>query len=557
MIGMYNANAQDAEKTVTITCSGSGKTQEEAKQNALRSAIEQAFGTFISSKTEVLNDNIVSDQITSVASGNIKSFSIESEIKLPTETWSVTIKSIVSINKLINFAESKGFNTELKGGLFAMNIKQKILNEESEPKAILNILPVVHELMQNAFDYKVTTLTPTAEASNNNLWNIELKVQGFANKNMIACSEYFLKTLQALSLSKEEVTDYLKINKNVYILFVNHLGKQYPIYLRNKLSIRLIERVTELNKFYATNFTVKEKKLGQVMNFLPLPDFSFDAYEPVPKQNKIKSVGNYFFFGNDNGHHEGLVLDYDYSGRCIVNSGYYPHTNLLFYAPENQHLEDTFAYDISRSYLTKKYTIQFLKIGDLGCSMSSTYQYKLNEIENIEGFDIVSNGNVLPFKRNGLLFKDSLNNEFVLSIIQPEEGPPSNSRRDLKNCYRPTDTIPVYNVRYNLANLEDLKTQYILGEKNWRLPTWEEGKAIFKFIYTYGLYTFWDIQAAGRYYYFLTMDKEKKTDVFRIMTEEEINESPSERWESNFKLLLKENQPPKLYPILVKTNELP
>jgi hypothetical protein len=48
--------AQDADKTVTIIVSGSGKTQDDAKQNALRSAIEQAFGTFISAKTEILND---------------------------------------------------------------------------------------------------------------------------------------------------------------------------------------------------------------------------------------------------------------------------------------------------------------------------------------------------------------------------------------------------------------------------------------------------------------------------------------------------------------------
>jgi hypothetical protein len=47
----FTSIAQDADKTVSITVSGSGKTQEEAKQVALRSAIEQAFGTFISSKT--------------------------------------------------------------------------------------------------------------------------------------------------------------------------------------------------------------------------------------------------------------------------------------------------------------------------------------------------------------------------------------------------------------------------------------------------------------------------------------------------------------------------
>ena len=47
--------AQDLDKAVTITASGSGKTLEDAKQAALRSATEQAFGAFISSKTEMFS----------------------------------------------------------------------------------------------------------------------------------------------------------------------------------------------------------------------------------------------------------------------------------------------------------------------------------------------------------------------------------------------------------------------------------------------------------------------------------------------------------------------
>jgi len=47
------------DKTVTLTVSAQGQTISEAKQNALRDAIEQAFGTFISSNTEILNDELV------------------------------------------------------------------------------------------------------------------------------------------------------------------------------------------------------------------------------------------------------------------------------------------------------------------------------------------------------------------------------------------------------------------------------------------------------------------------------------------------------------------
>ncbi len=55
-------NAQE-DKSVILTVTGTGKTIEEAKNNALRSAIEQAFGAFISSKTEILNDNLVKEKL--------------------------------------------------------------------------------------------------------------------------------------------------------------------------------------------------------------------------------------------------------------------------------------------------------------------------------------------------------------------------------------------------------------------------------------------------------------------------------------------------------------
>ncbi|MFN5774062.1 hypothetical protein [Flavobacterium sp.] len=71
------------DKTVTLTVSGSGKTLEDAKLNALRSAIEQAFGAFISSKTEILNENLVKDEIVSVTNGNIQKYDIVSQVAVP------------------------------------------------------------------------------------------------------------------------------------------------------------------------------------------------------------------------------------------------------------------------------------------------------------------------------------------------------------------------------------------------------------------------------------------------------------------------------------------
>jgi len=94
-----NAFSQE-DKTVTLVVSGQGVTQEEARQKALRGAIEQAFGTFISSKTEILNDNLVKDEIVSVANGNIQKFEIISEVQIPSGNYATSLRATVSITKL-------------------------------------------------------------------------------------------------------------------------------------------------------------------------------------------------------------------------------------------------------------------------------------------------------------------------------------------------------------------------------------------------------------------------------------------------------------------------
>ena len=59
---------------VKLVVTGDGETKEEATNNALRSAVEQAFGVFVSANTEILNDELVKDEIATVSSGNIKSY---------------------------------------------------------------------------------------------------------------------------------------------------------------------------------------------------------------------------------------------------------------------------------------------------------------------------------------------------------------------------------------------------------------------------------------------------------------------------------------------------
>jgi len=256
LLATTNTFSQTASKEVSITASGSGKTLEDAKQAALRSATEQAFGAFISSKTEMFNDHVVADQMASVSSGNIKSFSILNESQLPDGSWGLTLKAVVSVDKLTSFVEAKGIAIEIKGGMFALNIKQQSLNELGEVKAVSEMVGLLHEPMQISFDYIIKSSDPKSLDADNKNWEIPLVVTATTNKNIDFCANYCIKTLSALSLSSEEVVSYKSLNKAVFPVNINYNGVAKTFYLRKQGSINALYTLTSKWEFYTRLFTV-------------------------------------------------------------------------------------------------------------------------------------------------------------------------------------------------------------------------------------------------------------------------------------------------------------
>ena len=252
-----NGFSQTDDKDVSITASGSGKTQNDAKQAALRSSTEQAFGAFISSKTEMFNDQVVADQMASVSSGNIKSYEVLNESQLPDGSWGVTLKTIVSVDKLTSFVEAQGIAIEIKGGMFALNIKQQLLNEQGEIKAVSEMVGLLHEPMQISFDYVIKSSDPKSLDAESKNWEIPLVVTATTNKNIDFCANYCIKTLAALSLSSEEVTSYKSLNKAVFPVVINYNGVAKTFYLRKQNSINALNTLVSNWEFYTRLFTVQ------------------------------------------------------------------------------------------------------------------------------------------------------------------------------------------------------------------------------------------------------------------------------------------------------------
>lgn len=69
-----DGNSATNTNEVTLVVSGDGETKDKAINIALRSAIEQAYGTFVSANTTIVNDELTRDEIVTISNGNIKGY---------------------------------------------------------------------------------------------------------------------------------------------------------------------------------------------------------------------------------------------------------------------------------------------------------------------------------------------------------------------------------------------------------------------------------------------------------------------------------------------------
>ncbi len=148
-------SAQGVEE-VTLVVSGDGATKEEATHVALRSAIEQAFGCFVSANTEILNDSLVKDEIVTVSNGSISSYEEINVTELDSALLSVTLRATVSVNKLISYAQSKGSSCELSGALLTQEKRMLEMNIANTKKALNHLFTLVNEFVEKNDLYTYT-----------------------------------------------------------------------------------------------------------------------------------------------------------------------------------------------------------------------------------------------------------------------------------------------------------------------------------------------------------------------------------------------------------------
>ncbi len=198
-----------AQDSITLTVSGVAFSKEEATKQALRGAIEQAYGVFVSSNTSILNDELVKDEIVTISQGNIQNYKELSSSQLSSGAIEVQLQATVSISKLVSYAKSKGASAELSGGTFGMNMKLFELNKKNEKAALENLYALLKDTPPlSLFDYKMDIEGPFADEGRYggaDGYTVRIKVNLFPNDNTQQFFDTFYKTINAIGIKPSEV----------------------------------------------------------------------------------------------------------------------------------------------------------------------------------------------------------------------------------------------------------------------------------------------------------------------------------------------------------------
>ena len=250
----FNVTSQN---TIKIKSSGYGISEMEAIKNAQRNAIEQTLGTYISSKTLVQNDELLSDNISSISDGEILDYKLLESTELSEKEFFVVIDVKVSKSQVANyFNRNSETAIEFQGDLFSNNIEIIDLNKISEINSIKNLLDVANKYVENLVNYEIIQ-DGLPQRKSDNLFEVDYTIVGRTNINIIELQTLFINSLQRISLKSSEWKRLKQYSYDRYGKNINY-GKtgNETFYFRDKKSLELINKFEKDLKDSYSNFNV-------------------------------------------------------------------------------------------------------------------------------------------------------------------------------------------------------------------------------------------------------------------------------------------------------------
>ena len=139
LIAGATTSVASAQKDVELVVASDGNSKQDATISALRSALEQVYGAFVSSNTKIMNDRLVSDEMVSITNGVVKKYTYLTEKEIAGKYY-VVLKAIISPQKLLSYAQPNGTSSiKIDGAQMATDMRLKKINEKNRLSALNNI----------------------------------------------------------------------------------------------------------------------------------------------------------------------------------------------------------------------------------------------------------------------------------------------------------------------------------------------------------------------------------------------------------------------------------
>jgi hypothetical protein len=202
--------AMEGEKKVVAD--GYGASPELALNKALQNAVEQVAGSYVSSITEIENDEIIKDELLSLSHGFIKEYRKLSESKFDDE-YKVVVAAIIVEKQVIKRLEASGVAVKYQTSGMVSDLKawDRMKEEEYQmAKALFD----VHEMKNYGiiWDYHLRMGEPQRSGTNYSIKGV-LSAQTNANYSI---EFYNLKRiLSELALETEEMKYQIPVSHSV------------------------------------------------------------------------------------------------------------------------------------------------------------------------------------------------------------------------------------------------------------------------------------------------------------------------------------------------------
>ena len=395
-----NSFSQQTDK-VSIKTVGQGITISDATANALREAISQAYGVFISANTTIVNDSLLKDEIVSLTTGNIEKYDVLSQTEIPNIGYSVILNSVVSLGKLSSFAQSKGAEASFDGGGFAMNIKLQKLNEQAELKALSNLLQQTWLYIQNSISFNLSVGEPKLSNQTTETYSLSVQVKSKLEDSIRIEIQSFLFTgLDQLCLSGSELTDFKNLGKKVYFLeHSEYLGEQTfrrvkTYNFRNQKSLQLMYVFSfKLNNLFY-GFELSNNLETDSLIKLPseISGDDFITYEHPAQYFFQMSQGYEHLFNYCKNSPYSVNLDFIYN---LMNSDFHGENDINDFANfidilnKNRYLFDDRLWDYHLNYFKNYSEPQLYTLGLIvGPIFTFNYDFSLSDLEKLKDFKV-------------------------------------------------------------------------------------------------------------------------------------------------------------------------